>query len=184
MRMLRLAKLGAIWERIEARIGSIFFVQCVALVRVLFIVIGICHWNACIFWLVGLPSNLFSELMDEESQSQYFNSPHWTTILRATDSEKELWRWLDRPLPEAYVFCFYWTLGVMRTMPAEVTPVNLPERLFVLIFMFFALSAFAICVSLITQAFFKKLGTKRRCAPHPLLARVHNRRTRNPNLGD
>ncbi len=31
----------------------------------------------------------------------------------------------------------------MRTMPAEVTPVNLPERLFVLIFMFFALSAFA-----------------------------------------
>ena len=31
--MLRLAKLGAIWERIEARIGSIFFVQCVALVR-------------------------------------------------------------------------------------------------------------------------------------------------------
>ena len=28
-------------------------------------------------------------------------------------------------------------------MPAEVTPVNLPERLFVLIFMFFALSAFA-----------------------------------------
>ena len=33
MRMLRLAKLGAIWERIEARIGSIFFVQCVALIR-------------------------------------------------------------------------------------------------------------------------------------------------------
>ena len=35
MRMLRLAKLGAIWERIEARIGSIFFVQCVALIRAL-----------------------------------------------------------------------------------------------------------------------------------------------------
>ena len=50
----------------------------------------------------------------------------------------------------------------MRTMPAEVTPVNLPERLFVLIFMFFALSAFAICVSLITQAFFKPLREKRR----------------------
>jgi len=29
---------------------------------------------------------------------------------------------------EAYIFCFYWTLGVMRTMPAEVTPVNLAER--------------------------------------------------------
>lgn len=177
MRMLRLAKLGAIWERIEARIGSIFFVQCVALVRVLFIVIGICHWNACIFWLVGLPSNLFSELMDEESQSQYFNSPHWTTILRATDSEKELWRWLDRPLPEAYVFCFYWTLGVMRTMPAEVTPVNLPERLFVLIFMFFALSAFAICVSLITQAFFK-ISDRRRAFQEELAAvRMHLQKT-------
>ena len=46
-------------------------------------------------------------------------------------------------LSDPQVFCFYWTLGVMRTMPAEVTPVNLPERLFVLVFMFFALSAFA-----------------------------------------
>ena len=25
---------------------------------VLLVVIGICHWNACIFWLVGLPRNL------------------------------------------------------------------------------------------------------------------------------
>lgn len=32
------------------------------------------------------------------------------------------------PTQDAYIFCFYWTLGVMRTMPAEVTPVNLAER--------------------------------------------------------
>ena len=40
-------------------------------------------------------------------------------------------------------------------MPAEVTPVNLPERVFVLLFMFFALSAFAIAVASLTQAYFK-----------------------------
>ena len=39
-----------------------------------------------------------------------------------------------------------------RFIDPQVTPVNLPERVFVLIFMFFALSAFAICISMITQA--------------------------------
>jgi len=43
----------------------------------------------------------------------------------------------------------------MRTMPAEVTPVNLAERIFVLLFMFFALSAFAVSVASLTQAYFK-----------------------------
>lgn len=177
MRMLRLAKLGAIWERIEARIGSIFFVQCVALIRVLLVVIGICHWNACIFWLVGLPRNLFSELLDDDLQEQYLNSPHWTTVWRVTEAQADAWRWIDRPMAEKYVFCFYWTLGVMRTMPAEVTPVNLPERLFVLIFMFFALSAFAICVSLITQAFFK-ISDRRRAFNEELAAvRMHLQKT-------
>ena len=28
----------------------------------------------------------------------------------------------------SYIFCFYWTLGVMRTMPAEVTPVPQMEE--------------------------------------------------------
>ncbi|CAJ1367767.1 unnamed protein product [Effrenium voratum] len=177
MRMLRLAKLGAIWERIEVRIGSIFFVQCVALIRVLLVVIGICHWNACIFWLIGLPRNLFTELMSDNSQAEYFNSPHWTTVWRVTEAQADAWRWIDRPMPEKYVFCFYWTLGVMRTMPAEVTPVNLPERLFVLIFMFFALSAFAICVSLITQAFFK-ISDRRRAFNEELAAvRMHLQKT-------
>lgn len=177
MRMLRLAKLGAIWERIEARIGSIFFVQCVALIRVLLVVIGICHWNACIFWLVGLDRNLFTELMSDEALAEYAAGPHWTTVWRMTEAQADAWRWVDRPMPEKYVFCFYWTLGVMRTMPAEVTPVNLPERLFVLVFMFFALSAFAICVSLITQAFFK-IWDRRRVFNEELAAvRMHLQKT-------
>jgi len=44
---------------------------------------------------------------------------------------------------------------VMRTMPAEVTPVNITERVFVLFFMFFAVAAFAINVTRITQAWFR-----------------------------
>ena len=38
------------------------------------------------------------------------------------------WTYEDKSFSETYIFCFYWTLGVMRTMPAEVTPVNLAER--------------------------------------------------------
>ena len=25
-----------------------------------------CHWSACLFWLIGLPRNLFTELMSDE----------------------------------------------------------------------------------------------------------------------
>jgi len=40
-------------------------------------------------------------------------------------------------------------------MPAEVTPITLVERTFVLLFMFFAVMAFAVNVARITQAWFK-----------------------------
>jgi len=161
MRMLRLAKLGVIWERIEAKLGSLILLQMIALFRVLFIVVSICHWNACIWWMLGHPKCLFTDLMTEEGQRAWEASPHWTTLKRANDMESEPWSWLEKERTEAYVFCFYWTLGVMRTMPAEVQPVNLVERVYVMCFMFFAVSAFAISVTLITQAFLK-IGERRR----------------------
>merc|ERR1719343_35970 len=82
---------------------------------------------------------------------------HWTELPRVHSARDDFgqWKWVDRPASEQYVFCFYWILGVMRTMPAEVTPVNLTERVFVLLFMFFAVAAFAINVTRITQAWFR-----------------------------
>lgn len=145
VRMVRLAKLSTIWERVEARLGSFVLKQSVALSRVIVIMFCICHWNACIWWLVGQPDCFFCDGADEE---------HWTTT-EFTGQNNTKWTWQERRPIEQYVFCVYWTLGVMRTMPAEVTPMNLLERLYVMFFMFFAFSAFAICVALITQTFFK-----------------------------
>ena len=62
---------------------------------------------------------------------------HWTTLARSIsvidqetgDVVVRHFRWLDRPDSESYMFCFYWTLGVMRTMPTEVYPVNFAERM-------------------------------------------------------
>jgi len=179
MRMLRLAKLATIWERIEARLGSLLLLQTVALVRVIFVIVAICHWNACIFWMVGLPRSIFTEMLSDEAQAAYEAQPHWTTIRRRHGPlEDEHWAWLEKDTAEAYVFCFYWTLGVMRTMPAEVTPVNLPERIFVLVFMFFALSAFAITVAQITQAFFKFSERRRAFNEEMAAVRMHLRSIR------
>ena len=66
VRMLRLAKLKTIWERMEIRIGSVYIIQCISLLRVLCVVVAMCHWSACLFWLIGLPRNLFTELMSDE----------------------------------------------------------------------------------------------------------------------
>jgi len=159
MRMLRLAKLAMIWEKVEARMGSVILKQTLALLRVALVLVGICHWNACIWWMIGQPASLITELMSPEAQASFKAMRHWTTVPRGSIGEE--WTWLERRRSEQYTFCFYWTLGVMRTMPAEVTPENQPERVYVMVFMFFAFSAFAICVALITQTFFKFSERKR-----------------------
>eukprot|EP00933_Yihiella_yeosuensis_P050821 TRINITY_DN48617_c0_g1_i1.p1 TRINITY_DN48617_c0_g1~~TRINITY_DN48617_c0_g1_i1.p1 ORF type:complete len:810 (-),score=166.33 TRINITY_DN48617_c0_g1_i1:141-2570(-) len=156
MKMLRAKKIKDIWERVEVAIGSVVVIQAMMLARVLLIVVTICHWNACIFWIVGSPQSLVTELLPELVKVNFEKLPHWTTVQRVSGSAgQEPWSWSEKSTSEAYIFCFYWTLGVMRTMPAEVTPTNLVERVFVLCFMFFALSAFAISVASLTQAYFK-----------------------------
>ncbi|CAE7542245.1 eag [Symbiodinium natans] len=173
MRMLRMAKLRKLWERVEDEIGSVLLVQSMMLVRILVIVVAICHWSACIFWIVGSPESLITDLMPNEMYQEFAQVPHWTTIYRTHGPEQEVWRWVDRPTSESYIFCFYWTLGVMRTMPAEVTPVNLAERVFVLLFMFFALSAFAISVASLTQAYFKISERSRSFTDELFAVRMH-----------
>jgi len=157
MRMLRLAKLAAIWERMEAQVGSLVLKQSMALVRVIAVLIGICHWNACIWWLVGQEVSLLQDMMTADQNHDYTTMSHWTTTWQSPNGQL----WVERDSFSQYIFCFYWTLGVMRTMPSEVWPVNNVERVYVMIFMFFAFSAFAICVALITQTFFKFSERKR-----------------------
>mmetsp|Transcript_100565 Transcript_100565/g.189628 ORF Transcript_100565/g.189628 Transcript_100565/m.189628 type:complete len:792 (+) Transcript_100565:1-2376(+) len=175
MRMLRLAKLATIWERIEARLGSLLLVQSTALFRVLFVMFAICHWNACIWWLIGQPTSLIVDVLDPETQRAWKEKPHWVTIVHKTGSGQPGWTWMERETSDAYIFCVYWTLGVMRTMPAEVQPTNRQERCYVLIFMFFAFSAFAICVAQITQTFFKMSERKRLFGEDMAYLRMHLR---------
>lgn len=155
MKMLRAKKIKDIWERLEIRIGSVTVIQAMYLVRVLLVIVAICHWNACIFWMIGRPDSIITDFLPDATRLSFERLPHWTTISRSYGIGQEEWSFAEKPMVEAYIFCFYWTLGVMRTMPAEVTPVNLAERTFVLCFMFFALSAFAVSVASLTQTYFK-----------------------------
>ncbi|CAK0802563.1 unnamed protein product, partial [Prorocentrum cordatum] len=157
MRMLRLAKLSVIWDRIEGRIGSITALNVVSMLKVLGTWAAICHWGACIWWMVGKRDSL---VMLVTMQDAKVGGLHWTEVPRMHSAFDESWTWVERPASEQYVFCFYWILGVMRTMPAEVTPVTLTERVFVLLFMFFAVAAFAVNVTRITQAWFR-FGSRR-----------------------
>ncbi|CAK0820405.1 unnamed protein product [Prorocentrum cordatum] len=154
MRMLRLCKLAVIWERFESRIGSSTALNVIAMLRVLCVWTTICHWGACVWWMVGRRGSLAMLLTMQDDVPEAL---HWTELPREHSRHDDFgeWKWVERPVSEQYVFCFYWILGVMRTMPSEVTPVNLIERVFVLLFMFFAVAAFAINVTRITQAWFK-----------------------------
>lgn len=176
-RMLKLLKLQTIWENIESMIGSMIVVHILQLFKVLCLIAFMCHWNACIWWALGNPFSIFNDeedvsavggtKMKELDQAGLLENRHWTTVVHRTETstvEGNRWsltyRWLDRSELETYVFCFYWTLGVMRTMPVEVFPVNEKERVYVLCFMFFAFSIFSICISKITQMF-KKINSRR-----------------------
>ncbi|CAJ1443455.1 unnamed protein product [Effrenium voratum] len=155
MKMLRAKKIKDIWERLEIRIGSVTVIQAMYLIRVLLVIVAICHWNACIFWMIGRPDSIITDFLPDDTRMAFEALPHWTTVSRTYGLGQASWTYAELPMAETYIFCFYWTLGVMRTMPAEVTPVNLAERTFVLCFMFFALSAFAVSVASLTQAYFK-----------------------------
>jgi hypothetical protein len=154
MRMLRFWKLSVIWERLEGRIGSITALNVVSMCKVLGIWAAICHWGACVWWMVGKRDSLVMLITFQDDDPEAL---HWTELPRKHCPFEECaeWRWVEKPVLEQYVFCFYWILGVMRTMPAEVTPITLVERTFVLLFMFFAVMAFAVNVARITQAWFK-----------------------------
>ncbi|CAK0897516.1 unnamed protein product [Prorocentrum cordatum] len=152
--MLRLCKLSAVWDRLERQIGSITALNVVSMLKVLGVWTVICHWGACVWWMVGKRGSLVMLLTMQDDDPREI---HWTELPRMHSAQDDFgqWTWVERPASEQYVFCFYWILGVMRTMPAEVTPVNLKERIFVLLFMFFAVMAFAVNVSRITQAWFR-----------------------------
>jgi len=177
MRMLRLYKLSVMWERIEGRIGSITALNVVSLLKVLGVWAAICHWGACLWWMVGKRDSLMMILTFQDDDPEGL---HWTELPRvhSTHDGFGYWTWLEKPASEQYVFCFYWILGVMRTMPAEVTPVNLIERVFTLLFMFFAIMAFAINVARLTQAWFKFSARKDAFKEEMAYVRMHLRTTK------
>jgi hypothetical protein len=172
MRLLRLWKLAVIWDPLEGRIGSITVLNVVSMLKVLGIWTAICHWGACFWWMVGKRDSLVMLLTFQDG---YPEGLHWTELPRRHSAHDDFgqWTWVERPASEQYVFCFYWILGVMRTMPAEVTPVNLVERLFVLLFMFFAVIAFAVNVARITQAWFKFSARKDLFKEEMVYVRMH-----------
>lgn len=141
LRMMRLAKLATMWDRVEEMVGSLLMRHTLQIAKHMGLLVVCCHLNACVWWMLGNPDGLLGSLIDDQ---------HWG---ESTDLANP--PWIERSGAEQYVFCFYWTLGLMRTMPAEVTPVNLVERLYILGFMFFAFSAFAICVSQISTMWIK-----------------------------
>eukprot|EP00931_Biecheleriopsis_adriatica_P121598 TRINITY_DN9665_c0_g2_i1.p1 TRINITY_DN9665_c0_g2~~TRINITY_DN9665_c0_g2_i1.p1 ORF type:complete len:666 (-),score=125.89 TRINITY_DN9665_c0_g2_i1:134-2131(-) len=176
MRMLRMAKLRAIWEQVETYMASIVFTQSMALIKVFCTVLALCHWFACLFWMVGSPDSLITSILPESVSEPFAALDHWTTVSRVSFANQAPWSYAQKDIMEQYVFSFYWTLGVMRTMPAEVQPVNLVERIFVLIFMMFALSAFAIMVGSLTQAFFKMAERSRGFNDEMFAVRMHLKR--------
>lgn len=141
MRLARLAKLWAFWESVEAKVGSTYMRLALNLASQVFRLALICHWNACIWWMIGDPDSIFG----------VGHVDHWIQKVPSSGGPPMT----NRSTIERYVFSFYWTLGVMRTMPAEISPTNLIERIYLMFFMFIAFSLFAICIAQITSTVFK-----------------------------
>jgi len=169
IRLLRLAKLIDAWERVEESLGSVTQLHVAALLRMLVTTFFFCHFNACIWWIVGQHKHPLAAFMSKEANEQYEGLPHWTTMERSDGPGSPSWEWAEQPVFTAYALCFYWTLGVMRTMPSEVLPANILERVYVMVLMFVALSLFAISIAQVTQTF-TKFTERQRTFKEELLA--------------
>jgi len=172
VRLLRLAKLINAWGRVEESLGSVTQLHVAALLRILVTTFVFCHFNACIWWIVGKNRHPLAAFMSKEANEQYEDLPHWTTVERSGGLGFHSWTWADEAQKHvftAYAFCFYWTLGVMRTMPSEVLPANIQERVYVMVLMFVALSLFAVSIAQVTQTF-TKFTERQRTFKEELLA--------------
>jgi len=169
VRLLRLAKLINAWERVEESLGSVTQLHVAALLRILVTTFFFCHFNACIWWIVGQDRHLLAAFMSREANEHYEALPHWTTVERSGGPDFPSWKWAQEPIFTAYAFCCYWTLGVMRTMPSEVLPANIHERVYVMVLMFVALSLFAVSIAQVTQIF-SKFTERQRTFKEELLA--------------
>jgi len=169
VRLLRLAKLFDAWERVEESLGSVEQLHVAALLRMLITTFFFCHFNACIWWIVGQHRHPLAAFMSNQANEQYESLPHWTTVERSQGPGSPAWQWAEEPVFTAYAFCFYWSLGVMRTMPQEVLPANIHERVYVMVLMFVALSLFAVSIAQVTQTF-TKFTERQRTFKEELLA--------------
>jgi len=169
IRLLRLAKLIYVVERVEESLSSVTQLHVAAILRILGTTFFFCHFNACVWWIMGQARHPLAAFMSKEANERYEALPHWTTLERSGGHDFQSWTWADQPVFNAYAFCFYWTLGVMRTMPSEVFPANIQERVYVMILMFVALSLFAVSIAQVTQTF-TKFTERRRTFKEELLA--------------
>jgi len=158
MRLVRLLRLDRIMDHLEHQIGpagTAMLIYWMQLLRWLVTVLFVCHWNACIWWIVGKAGGLLGSPDEDDGEK------HWTSEWRKElGTEDKFFRWIDQPRDQQYLFCLYWSLGVMRTMPTEVYPVNAGERFYTIWFMFVACSIFAVCITKVTTMF-SKISEKR-----------------------
>eukprot|EP00928_Gymnodinium_smaydae_P029751 TRINITY_DN22317_c0_g3_i1.p1 TRINITY_DN22317_c0_g3~~TRINITY_DN22317_c0_g3_i1.p1 ORF type:complete len:872 (+),score=150.64 TRINITY_DN22317_c0_g3_i1:129-2618(+) len=115
VRLLRVLKLKALMEKLETIIeASQIAVFMVGVTRVVFLLYGITHWAACIWYVIG--KSTFADGV-AETDSWFLHTP-----VPGLDNEQELNR------GRMYIYSIYFALTTMTTVGyGDITPTNFSE---------------------------------------------------------
>lgn len=130
LRLLRLYKLKRLLQDVEDRISSEILWIIMGLCQKIFYILGVNHLIACMWWGV--------------SHVRRDNEPSWVSVAPRPFE--------DEDLGYKYFTSLHWSLAQFTPAPMRVQPENLPERIFAVLVITFALVIFSSFVSTLTAA--------------------------------
>lgn len=131
LRLLRLMKLRKIMNDIKDRINSEYAHIMLNILKLLVMIVCICHLIACVWYGVGdTDSGWVRSLVGDDTMDIY----------------------LDRNVGFRYITCLHWSLAQFTPAPNNLHPITTTERAFATLVLLFGLIIFSSFVSSITAA--------------------------------
>mmetsp|Transcript_133386 Transcript_133386/g.231710 ORF Transcript_133386/g.231710 Transcript_133386/m.231710 type:complete len:1019 (-) Transcript_133386:147-3203(-) len=133
IRLVRLMKMKGFAERMQTTIeASQVSMFVVSVLWILFLLFGVTHWAACIWYVIGIKDNDVRTSWLEQELAEFDINPAWTE--------------------KVYIVSLYFTLTTMTTVGyGDITPTNFREIVFVLILLLCASLIFAGLMGVLTD---------------------------------
>lgn len=148
-RLARVMKLNKVFQRLE-ELAELFYwgAFCVGLMRMLLTMVLLCHFSACLWFLVGA-SGLPESCQKTPWNCDIENGQYWSWLIDI-NWQDPAWRG-GHPKLLMYTHSVYWAMTTMTTVGyGDLHPLSKTEKIFGVFMLLLAIMAFSACCGQVT----------------------------------